>query len=590
MFDPRSDSVSNIHKRWSLTRLNPSSYKLSFLVSILSTTTIIIICHSYILKTDWSIFVFHLLLGLLTITGANFLDFFLLQGTPNNKITKVCHVSAFANLLWVSTVLLGIASDILLSKNETTTTNYIVEGMFLAIGLRIGIFTSVFGATIRKAITVSFISPLLFLFAFLPITFYFEALTTPMALSFGSSLLLLGITWTIFADRSGRPGVKSTFRVLQAFLAAWTENKADNMEEIAESRAHIKTVITYILKFKTMNSDEVFIILPDIHPGPFNPIGGSDLPYVLYKFFSKNAMVMHSVSGHYLNIPSKKEVDKYVKTLSNSRLSEAGTACTNPVQIKIGKCTVTGIAFGQSVIVFLSMAPKGMDDVPEHVRTALEHYSSQIGFHNILIIDTHNALGDSLNQQDSKIMISTAEHCLNELKHASQHEFKIGFANSDELSYNIKSMQDLGHSGLSSLLLLVGEKAYFIGWADSNNMDNDLRNYIISQLNNDRINMLEICTSDTHSTSGKRNRQGYYTFGNFSRPEEIAKIYLRLSRKSIEKASPSTFELLSKRSAIKVMGKNQFKDYSIALDKSMNITKLFLVITLLVFIGMLILS
>jgi putative membrane protein len=589
MFDPHSDSVSNIHRRWSFTRLNPSSYKLSYLLSIASTTTIIIICHFYLLKTDWFIFVSHLLLGLATITGANILDFFLLQRTPNNKLTKVHHVSAFANILWVLTILFGIASDILLSKKETIT-NYVVEGMFLAIGLRIGIFTSVFGATISKAIIVSFISPLLLLFAFLPFTFYLEVLTTPIALGFGSSLLLLGIIWTTFADRSGRPGIKSTFRVLQAFLAAWTENKADNMEEIAESKAHVETVITYVLKFKTMNSNKVFIILPDIHPGPFNPIGGSNLPYVLYKFFSKNAMVMHSISGHYLNIPSKKEVDTYVKALSNSRLSEAGTSCTTPVQIKMGKCTVTGIAFGHSVIVFLSMAPTGMDDVPEHIRTALERYSSQIGFHNILIIDTHNAMGKFLNQQESEIMISTAKQCLNELKHARQQEFKIGFANSDDLSYNMKSMQDLGQSGLSSLLLLVDGNAYFIGWADSNNMRNDLRNYIISELNNDRINMLEICTSDTHSTSGKRNRQGYYTFGNFSKPQEVAKIYLQLSRKSIEKASPSTFELLLNRSPIKVMGKNQFKDYSIALDKSMNITKLFLVITLFLFIGMLIFS
>jgi putative membrane protein len=587
--DPHSDSVSNIHRRWSLTRLNPSSYKFSFLISILSTTIIILTCHFYLLKTDWFIFLSHLLLGLTTTTGANFLDFFLLRGTPNNKITKIYHVSAFANLLWVLTILLGIASDILLSKNEITT-NYIVEGMFLAIGLRIGIFTSVFGATISKAITVSFISPLLFLFAFLPFTFYFEALTTPIALGFGSSLLLLGIIWTISADRAGRPRIESTFRVLQAFLAAWTENKAENMEKMTESRAHIETVMTYILKFKTMNSNEIFMILPDLHPGPFHPIGGSNLPYLLYMLFSKNAMVMHSISDHSLNIPSKKEVNKYVKTLSDSRQSEVGTVCTNPIQIKMGKCTVTGIAFGHSVIVFLSMAPIGMDDVPEHIRTALEHYSADIGFHNILIVDTHNAMGEFLNRQDSNIMISAAKHCLNELRHARQHKFKIGFSSSSELSYNIESMQDLGQSGLSSLLLLVEEKAYFIGWADSNNMKNGLRDYIISRLNNNRINMLEICTSDTHSTSGKRNRQGYYAFGNISKPDQVANIYLQLSRKSIEKASPSTYELLSSRSAIKVMGKNQFKDYSIALEKSMNLTKIFLVITLMVFIGMLIFS
>ena len=587
--DPHSDSVSNIHRRWSLTRLNPSSYRFSFLVSILSITIIIIICHFYILKTDWFVFISHLLLGLTIATGANFLDFFLLQSTPNNKITKIYHVSAFANLLWVLTILLGFASDILLSKNEITT-NYIVEGMFLAIGLRTGIFTSVFGASISKAITVSFISPLLFLFAFLPFTFYFEALTTPIALGFGSSLLLLGIIWTISADKAGRPKIESTFRVLQAFLAAWTENKAENMEKITESRARIETVITYILKFKTINSNEIFMILPDIHPGPFHPIGGSNLPYLLYMLFSKNAMVMHSVSDHSLNIPSKKEVNNYVKSLSDSRQTEVGTVCTTPIQIKMGRCTVTGIAFGHSVVVFLSMAPIGMDDVPEHIRTSLEHYSADIGFHNILIVDTHNAMGKFLNEQDSNIMICAAKHCLNELKHARQQEFKIGFTSSAELPYNIESMLDLGQSGLSSLLLLVEEKAYFIGWADSNNMDNGLRDYIISHLNSNRINMLEICTSDTHSTSGKRNRQGYYTFGNISKPDQVANIYLQLSRKSIEKASPSTYELLSNRSAIKVMGKNQFKDYSIALEKSMNLTKIFLVITLLVFIGMLIFS
>lgn len=587
--DPHPDSVSNIHRRWSLTRLNPSSYKFSFLISILSTTIIILTCHFYLLKTDWFIFVSHLLLGLTTTTGAAFLDFFLLHRTPNNKITKIYHVSAFANLLWALTILLGIASDILLSKNEITT-NYIVEGMFLAIGLRTGIFTSVFGATLIKAIPVSFISPLLLLFAFLPFTFYFEVLTTPIALGFGSSLLLLGIIWTIFADRAGRPRIESTFRVLQAFLAAWTENKAENMEKITESRAHIETVLTYILKLKTMNSDEIFMILPDIHPGPFHPIGGSNLPYLLYMLFSKNAMVMHSVSDHSLNIPSKKEVNKYIKTLSDLRQSEVGTVCTNPIQIKMGKCTVTGIAFGHSVVVFLSMAPVGMDDVPEHIRAALEHYSADIGFHNILIVDTHNAMGEFLNKQDSNIMISAAKHCLNELKHATQHEFKIGFTNSADLSHNIESMPDLGQSGLSSLLLLVEEKPYFIGWADSNNMDNGLRDYIISRLNNNKINMLEICTSDTHSTSGKRNRQGYYTFGNISKPDQVANIYLQLSKKSIEKASPSTYELLSSRSAIKVMGKNQFKDYSIALEKSMNLTKIFLLFTLIVFIGMLIFS
>jgi putative membrane protein len=67
-------------------------------------------------------------------------------------------------------------------------------------------------------------------------------------------------------------------------------------------------------------------------------------------------------------------------------------------------------------------------------------------------------------------------------------------------------------------------------------------------------------------------------------------MYFQISKKSIENADISTFELLSTESSIRVMGKNQFDDYSFALDKSMNITKIFLVITFALFVIMLIVT
>ena len=74
--------------------------------------------------------------------------------------------------------------------------------------------------------------------------------------------------------------------------------------------------------------------------------------------------------------------------------------------------------------------------------------------------------------------------------------------------------------------------------------------------------MIEVCTSDTHSTSGKRTRQGYYTLGNLSSPDKVAAMYFQISKKSIENAGISTFELLSTESNIRVMGKNQFDEHS----------------------------
>ena len=144
------------------------------------------------------------------------------------------------------------------------------------------------------------------------------------------------------------------------------------MEKISESKAHTEVVKTYIVKFKVVNSDEISIILPEVHPGPFNPVGGSNLPYVLYTLFSKKALVMHSVSDHSLNIPSKKEVERYIGTFSQASILEKGHTCTVPVQFRIGESSVTGIAFGNTAMVILSMAPKGMEDVPNSIRTDIE--------------------------------------------------------------------------------------------------------------------------------------------------------------------------------------------------------------------------
>jgi putative membrane protein len=150
--------------------------------------------------------------------------------------------------------------------------------------------------------------------------------------------------------------------------------------------------------------------------------------------------------------------------------------------------------------------------------------------------------------------------------------------------------EELGQSGLATIAFEVAGNQYVIGWADSNNMDNSLRDSIINKLSRNGIQTLELCTSDTHSTSGKRTRQGYYPLGKTSNHEDITEIYLQLSKKSIEKAASASFELLSSVSVIKVMGNRQFDDYAFALNRSMNITKIFLAITSAVFFATLILS
>ena len=120
----------------------------------------------------------------------------------------------------------------------------------LAVGLRIGILTSVFGATTTRAVIVAFMQPLIFLFSFVPPSLYYSILIQSfVGIGFGAILIALGILWTIVADKAGRPGVKSTFGLLRAFLAAWTENRVDMIEELLEAKAKDSIVTTKVIRF-----------------------------------------------------------------------------------------------------------------------------------------------------------------------------------------------------------------------------------------------------------------------------------------------------------------------------------------------------
>jgi putative membrane protein len=592
------DSVSNIHRRWSLTRINFSSYKISLTISLISSLIIILIFdHFYLLVNLIQLAVF-------TITGISFLifsyflDLFLLRKTPVNKLSKILHVSAFSSLLWLLIVILGYIIFIIFQK-DLPSKEYLIEGMMLAIGLRIGIFTSVFGANLLQAIKTAIIQPIVFLFLIIPPSIFIEIFSDVVAISFGLILIGLGIGWTILADRSGRPNLQSTFALLQAFLSAWTENKVENIEKILLSKSKNELVGTFIVKF-TNKHHNLYWVLPNIHPGPFKEIGGSNLPYQIYNYFSQKAVVFHSPSDHSLNIPSKGEVLEYLKSLSNTQKTlDYGSTCSIPIQIKNKKATVTGIIFDNTPILMLSFAPYGMEDIPEEISKELETYSKNEGFKRLFIIDSHNAMGKKIGKSENEELLVAGKTCLKILKKSPQYSFKIGLSNTNEIKNHIVFGDDIGKSGLSIILIDVNKNddnnnnhnnQYVIGWADSNNMKSGLREYIIKFLEQKGIRMLEICSSDTHENSGFRTSEGYYPFGHITKFETIADHYYKLIELAYKKLEVYGYEVFHIVSTVKVMGTNQFRDYSNALDKAMNLTKKFLIITFGVILLMLIVT
>ena len=564
-----SDNVSRIHKRYTLTTFTPSSHYVSLSTSIVVACAIAAISIIYYFKAPDQM-MFSIPITVVALVVTQLIDKRLLK----TEYSKSLHMSAFGNLLWLVTVLGGLLSMYVFSKPQLMPL-YITEGMFLFASFRIGIFTSVIGTKVKMAWSICAIQPLAIFFAFVPYQQWIPLLSDTKALTYGITFLLLGTAWTLITDRATGK-LASTHKMLQAYVAASTRNDPVKMETIIEARSEEFTVSTFQIVFRTQKK-ECRLVLPDVHPGPFHPIGGSNITYLIYKNLNSSAMVMHSVSDHSLNLPSKSQVDLYLSSLQKSSKIQQGSKCTKPAIVQVNKARTVGMLFDKTAVLILSLSPHGMDDIPSYVKTELEQYAKNRGFERILIVDSHNAMGEAIQKNDADDLLKAAKSNLDTLMTKETMPLEVGYSNSEFLKINT---DDLGPGKIAVMCMKIGDEKFFLGWADANNMQNGLREHISNHFSQNGCSLLEICTSDTHYKAREaRNKHGYFEFGSLAKSVDAATWFLQVAKEAERNLLSASFELLEQETKVKVMGDKQFEDYSKTLDRAMRITQGFLIAT-----------
>jgi putative membrane protein len=572
------DDVSNIHNRFSLTLVNPGSHYFS-LVGSLGVGIVIVLAtyFGYFNNLNIDEFWYRIPMVVGVLITMQLLD---TRFSKKKEYSKSLHSSLFGNMLWVVTILMGLVSSFVLSKE--TSLFFITFGMILFASFRIGIYTTTLGASLKKAWAIAFIQPLAMFFILIPQELWISMLSNPIALGYGISFLIIASMWSIVTDRAGRPAMKSTHKTIQAYLAS-QGNDFEDAEELMEEHATETKVGTSQIRFSSKDGTKEFrMVLPEIHPGPYHPVGGSNIPYLIYKNLSSSAMVMHSISDHALNLPSRNEVDSYLKNLEKSEIKEEGVKCTEPVIVQINKARVTGMLFGNSPLLFLSLSPHGMEDIPSYMKKEIEQYANNRNFTRIMTVDCHNAMGEEISKEDGEDMLKAAKSCLDSLITKDSFSIEFGYANTNDMDV---WTEDLGMGGLGMTCLKINNKKYFLGWADSNNMENGVREKIIENFSNKGYNLLEICTSDTHYAAVKaRNRNGYYQLGLITSADKLSKWFSEIAKKAETNITTAKYEILENETKVKVMGQSIYEDYSKALEKSLKITKIFVIGSLGLFI------
>ncbi len=575
---PNSDDVSRIHGKYSVTLLAPSSKIRSFVYSMIAATAFVAAAvFGFVPEENLAV---RLGMVMAVLAAAQALDSRLIR---NRDYSKAIHLSLYSNMLWLISLLTVLAAAAILSRPEASVV-YIGIGVFVVSSFRIGLLTTVLGVDVKRAWVICLIQPLAVFLVLVPSEMWLPALYSPLTLGFGILFMALSTIWSILTDRAGRPDLHSTHSLIQAYL--YSREDIGKIESILEEHSRPSKISTAQLRLKAEERD-VRLVLPEIHPGPFHPIGGSNISYRIYQTLDSSAMVMHSISDHALNLPSGQQVEYYLQSLSKASLAGTGASCTEPVTVQINRARAVGIRFDKSAMLLLSLSPHGMEDLPSYIKKDIEEYSRNRNFERVMIVDCHNAMGQEISGDDSIDMLKAARSCLDSLVTKEDHPFEFGYANSSDMDIFV---QDLAMGGLAVLCLGIGDRKYFIGWADSNNMENGIREYVVERLARDGYSLIEIFTSDTHFTqSPVRTKQGYYQFGAITTREDISEWYFGLARRAAKTLTPGSFEILENQTDLQVMGPKIFEDFSGALDSSLRLSKIFMAAGVALFLASLLL-
>ena len=564
-----SNDIQNIHRRYTLTLINPSSYYVSLFGSIAIASVISFLCFNNFIQ-NYEI-LYHLPAAVGVLLAIQYIDS---RFTRHKEYSKSLHMSFFGNTLWLITVVAGIIGSSMLSTEPSLF--YVALGVFIFSSFRIGIMTTTLGISMKKSCALCFVQPLVMFFALVPISMW-SVLYDVQTLAFGIVFLGVAVAWSYITNRTGLPMIKSTHKLLQAYLQSVSQNDPEDMESIILETSKQSDISTSQIRFSTNDDKNDFrMILPDLHPGPFHPVGGSNIPYEIYKTMNSSAMVLHSISDHSLNLPSQKDVQDYLQELSKSRVSKKGMTCTEPVIAQINKAHVVGIRLDETALLFLSLSPHGMEDVPVILKTEIEQMAKNRNFHHALIVDTHNAMGGEISQEDSQDLLTAAKNVLDILITKNNYPLQYGYANSQ--SMNIQT-SDLAGGGIGMLCLAFEQKKYFLCWADANNMENGVREEIITHLKNNGCELVEMFTSDTHSTTmGVRNRNGYHELGSVTKSQKLADWCLSIAKQAEKNIATGKFEILENNAKVRIMGTGIFEHLSRALDNSLKMTKWFMIL------------
>jgi putative membrane protein len=575
------DSTSNIARRYSYLFRLPS-VELAILYASIPTLTIEFLTRTILGASLTRILLYAAATEILLVFAIE-IDYLVLKKSSGiATFRRITAIAILSNAVWLTIAIIGYAV-FFVTKSEGRFFSLIIVGAFFAISFRALIFGSVFYKSPFAGLPLAAVQPVILI---LPVALSLKAVSlysgNTIAALVGGIVAIVGIETYLYAIN--KPRISEELRalpLLQAFLNAWTIEDPVDLEGFFDLVSTEQEVNTTMIRLESSETTEkntaAQLIVPGVHPGPFYPIGSSNLPGDLYKALrtpTSIPLVVHSISDHELNLATKSEVDLYVKTLFTAKELDQGSVMTAPIVKSFNKATVSGFALGRTLVIAATQAPYGMEDLPARIREEIDAEASKNGFTTSFVIDAHNSLGAKPNKEETIDIIRAAIQVIEELSGASQQMFRFGFAHSSEIPWKLAG--DIGPAGIG-FLYFEGENfpGFCLVIVDANNAKLGFRGKVFEDFTRKTgAKLLEICTSDTHVTAARTfESKGYLALGDLTSPEQFSNLMRALYEKARSRLSDGRFSTSAVASRVKTIGGEIMNDFSGLLDETSLIAK-----------------
>jgi putative membrane protein len=488
---------------------------------------------------------------------------------------------AFAsNLIWTIPFAAGSLFSWILHSPQASLNEFVL-GAFFAWSFELLVVNGAFISSTIQSMCIALVQPATTL---LLASIFVIRVNSAVAYATILGLVILGITVAFLLKfktfKTEGAGINS-LETFQSFLKSWVSHKPANLENYFTQYSQDEPVTTRIIVATA--KEKIALVLPGVHPGPFFPVGSYDLSELVYHQLRKDnvvPMVLHGIGGHERNLPTNELAKQYAAAIASTVTSGGGQQVQKmrgPIRLKLGPTIVTTLGFGNQVVAFLSNAPYNTDDLEPKIIDGATSAAKELGV-ELMLVDAHNSIGgENLDQQDIKE--DDWRRVFSENRASPDEEFEIGVAHSSELQFEQGS--DISDGGLTVLVFRKQALTYALVTSDSNNVVMGLRQTVIDELKRDNVDLIELCTSDTHKSAARYlTNRGYRALGEDSNRDTLVAAIKKLEKLAEGRLSWGNMTAITSQLTLPLIGDKSLNDFATLTKETLSFSKAYASATL----------